>query len=118
MTKTKAPQKVEIFKPKRGKAPYFQMEIFNPKRKKAPTVKWEIFKPKRDDVVEHFVITRNARKKRESSAERQAKKIDQALRDLRGWRNKNAELVALSPDLLSELFAVIKRTLKKHDNRR
>jgi hypothetical protein len=47
-----------------------------------------------------------------SNVEVRAKRLKEALRDLRGWRNKNAELAVLSPDL-PELFAVIKRTLKK-----
>jgi D-alanyl-D-alanine carboxypeptidase len=45
------------------------------------------------------------------------KRLKEALRDLRVWRNNYAELAALSPDL-PELFAVIKRTLKKHDDHR
>lgn len=47
-----------------------------------------------------------------SNVEVRAKRLEEALRDLRGWRNKNADLTALSPEL-PELFAAIKRTLKK-----
>jgi hypothetical protein len=52
-----------------------------------------------------------------SNAEVLAARLKKALHELRAWRNKNAELAALSPEL-SEVFAAIKRTLKKHDDRR
>ena len=80
-----------------------------------------IIKPERREIVIHptLIPVRPPRigklsttKSALSNVEVRAKRLKEALRDLRGWRNKNAELAVLSPDL-PELFAVIKRTLKK-----
>jgi hypothetical protein len=85
-----------------------------------------IIKPERREIVIHptLIPVRPPRigklsttKSALSNAEVLAPRLKEALRELRAWRNENAELAVLSPEL-SEVFAAIKRTLKKHDDRR
>jgi len=85
-----------------------------------------IIKPERREIVIHPTLIHvrpprigklSTTKWALSNVEVLAPRLKEALRELRAWRDGNAELAVLSPEL-SEVFAAIKRTLKKHDNRR